>query len=291
MATAPAPDPKKLGNETRSSILPTSFGDEFLGPSYDFADELKIPSDVGVKKGNSLGSVVDAARGVAYYADMIGYGNPSSSFTRGMKTPPTPMGINYFVRTPTKCSNGADMWIYVNGIPKGDAFGKKIQKALQGMGVASLQGLAPGMIEDVKAGLDPRGVANAVFGSGYAECKKVELPVGDVAGKMKSSDGVEWIRPAYAGDIKKGPNGRPVQSRFVFSKWLTQEEFTKQYNLRTFCPDGSSIVNHEGKDCNKPLLKPEGFMGKVAAADGVEVALPAALLVSLAAFLYLRYRN
>ena len=281
-----AVDPKKLGTENRSSILPTATPSmEFSGPNYDFADELPIPSEVGVKRGSSLSSVVDAAKGVAYYADMIGYGNPSSALTRNMGV--RPLGINYFVRTASKCSNGADMWIYVNGVPKGDIFGKRIQRVMRESGIPALQGLAPGMIEDVKAGLDPTGVANSIFGSGYMQCKKVSMPVGDTAGKIKGNDGSTWIQPVFNGDITyKGKI--PYQSRWVFDKWLTQEEFQKQYELRTFCPDGSSIVNHEGQDCNKPAIKKEGFQES---SENLDTLLPVALLLTLGAFLYARYRN
>lgn len=285
-------DPKKLGNETRSSVLPTAFAmDEMLGPNYDFAEELPTPSQVGVSRGKSLSSVVKAGTGAAYYADMIGFGNPSNVFTRGMgRSGPKPMGINYFVRTPTKCSNGADMWIYVNGIPKGDMFGKKIQQAIRELGVPALQGLAPGMIEDVKAGLDPRGVTNAIFGSGYMQCKQVTLPVGDVNGRIKSSDGVQWIKPIGPNDIKPGPR----QTRWVFDKWLTQEEYSNQYELRKFCPDGSSIVNHEGQDCSKPLITPEGFTSQgiqYERATSLDGLIPIALLVGIGAVIYMRYRD
>ena len=82
-------DPQKLGNETRSSVLPTAFPtQELLGPSYSFADELPTPNRVGVRRSNSLSSVIDAAKGAMYYVDMIGFGESSSFFTRGLGTSP-----------------------------------------------------------------------------------------------------------------------------------------------------------------------------------------------------------
>lgn len=285
-------DPKKLGAETRSSVLPTTVPSmDFSGPNYDFADELPLPSEVGVYRGNSLSSVVDAGRGVAYYADMIGFGNPSSRFTRNMNPRPSPMGINYFVRTATKCSNGADMWIYVNGIPKGNAFGKRIQRAMRDAGVPGLQGLAPGMIEDVKAGLDPTGVANSIFGSGYVRCKQVTLPVGDNQGRIKGRDGQTWIQSIKPGDIRYDKRTKkPEQTRWVFGSWLTQEDFSKEYEQRVFCPDGSSIVNHEGQDCKKPAIRAEGFQVGSGASESMEVLLPVTLLLGVGALLYVRYR-
>lgn len=291
MAT-PAPDPNKMGTESRSSVLPTSTPPmDFVGPNYSFADELPFPNEKGAVRGDSLGSVVDAARAAGYYADMITYGGASSPFTASLN--PQPMGVNYFVNSGSKCSNGANMWLYVNGIPKGDAFGGKIQQALSGMGLPALRGLAPGMIEDVKAGLDPTGVVNSIFGSGYMKCKSVTLPVGDSSGRIKGRDGSEWIRPLFPGDIEYiGKPSRPFQTRWVFDRWMTQEEYQKEYDLRTFCPDGSTIANHEGLNCDKPLLKPttakkEGFEGST----GVDTILPVTLLLGLTAILYVRFRN
>lgn len=291
-----AADPKKLGDETRSSILPTaSPSNDFLGPNYVFADALPMPHEVGVKRDDSLTSVINAARGVAYYSDMIGYGAPSSALTSTLKEKPAPLGINYFIRTATKCSNGADMWIYVNGIPKGDAFGERIQKAMAGMNMPPLRGLAPGMMEDVKAGLDPRAVTNAIFGSGYTRCKLARLPVGDAKGRLQGPDGVVWIQPLSSTDIDR-KDGIPKQSRWVFDSWLTQQEYQKEYDQRTLCPDGSLIMNHEGQDCAKPILPPpppsrgrrEGFLDS---SDTLEVLLPVALLLSVTACVYMRYRN
>ena len=144
-----------LGAEKRTSILPTaSPSSDFLGPSYDYADELPMPNEIGVRAGNNLNDVMDAVKGVAYYADMIGYGEASNFLTRSMGSKPFPMGVNYFVKTGSKCSNGADMWVYVNGVPKGDALGQRAQTAMKNLGLPALRGLAPGILEDAQAALN-----------------------------------------------------------------------------------------------------------------------------------------
>jgi hypothetical protein len=137
----------------KANLLPTAqVGDEpgFFGPDYDFADSLPTPNQVGVHRGDSLDSVIDATKGAAYYVDMIGFGQPSNAFTQSMGNKPKPLGINYFIRTGIRCSNGADMWHYVEGIPTGKAFGGRIKQALQGPGHPGLRGLAPGIMEDAE---------------------------------------------------------------------------------------------------------------------------------------------
>ena len=281
-------DPKTLGNNSGKSILPVlPAQQDFLGPDYSFADELPLPNQVGVRRGDSLSSVFDAAKGAAFYADMIGFGAPSSSMTQNLGIKPFPMGVNYFVRTATKCSNGADMWNYVNGIPEGTALGKRVRDAMAGIGMPPLKGLAPGMLEDAQAGLNPTPILNSLFGSGYAKCKNVTLPVGDFAGRLQSVDKKEWIRPLFPGDIKR-VGGKPAQSRWVFDRWMTQEEWQSENGMKEFCPDGSRIANHAETNCSKPLLRTEGFSDYDDSLD--TTLLTVAIVLSLGAILTIRYK-
>ena len=281
------PDPKKLGNNTGKSILPVlPAQQDFIGPDYSFADELPLPHQIGVQRGRTLSSVFNAAKGAAYYADMIGFGAASSSFTRSMGSQPFPMGVNYFIRTATKCSNGADMWAYINGIPDGTALGKRVRDALAGMGMPPLKGLAPGMLEDAQAALNPMPVLNTLFGSGYAKCKQVTLPVGDHFGRLRSVDNKEWIRPLFPGDIKI-QGGRPFQTRWVFDKWITQEEWKAENDEKLYCPDGSQIDNHSEGDCSKPLLRAEGFSDYE---ESKNTLLTVAIVLCLLAAIGVRYK-
>lgn len=150
------------------------------------------------------------------------------------------------------------MWVYMNGVPEGTALGKRVRDAMDRLGLPKLRGLAPGIIEDAQAALNPMPILNSVFGSGYAKCKQITMPVGDVFGRTMSSDNKEWIRPLFPGDIKK-VNNFPSQTRWVFDRWMTQEEWQKEYDVRDFCPDGSRIANHIDKNCEKPQIKQEGF--------------------------------
>jgi hypothetical protein len=273
------------GNDNRFSILPqqdTSSSDT-QPPDYNFADELPMPNQIGVRRGGSLDDVASGVTGVAFYADMIGFGGPTTGITRGMRRKPFPMGVNHFVRTLTKCSNGADMWVYMNGIPKGNLLGERITTAFQNLGYPAPRGLAPGILEDARDGLNPVPIMNAVFGTGYAKCKQVTMPVGTFEGSLKNVDGKELVRPLFPGDIKT-IGGRPHQTRFVFDKWLTKEEWDKENQGATHCPDGSLIANHDENNCKKPIIKMEGFTG-----SSQETALPIVLLLGLAAIVWIRY--
>lgn len=184
----------KQGSETRSTILPnmTPQGLGFFGSPYNPADAMLTPNQLGIKNGDSIGDVVQAVKGVGFYVDQIGFGAPSTGLTNGM--PLKPLGVNYFMKTGVTCSNGAEMWEYVKGITEGDALGSKVQNAMRDMGLPPLQGLAPGMIEDAKHALDPNPLMSSLFGTGYPQCRLVELPVGDSSGHIVDPDtGEEWI--------------------------------------------------------------------------------------------------
>jgi hypothetical protein len=203
----------QVGNEKRANVLPvgTASGPGFLGPSYNPADEMLPPAAVGVRRGGDLGDVVGAVKGIIYYGDMIGFGAPSSGFTRGMPGL-RPLGVNYFVNSGLTCSNGATMWEYVKTIPEGNALGNKVKDALAGVGLPALRGMAPGMVEDVKFALNPYPVINAVVGSGYPKCKLVKNLVGDIDGKITNVDGVLLVDPV---GLIKGGDGRYYQQRWV----------------------------------------------------------------------------
>lgn len=231
-------------------------GPGLTGPDYSFADSLLLPGQVGVRDGNSMNDVMDSVKAVGYYVDMIGFGESSSPLSRDL--PVKPIGINYWMPTGMKCSNGADMWVYNEGIPKGDALGKRVADGLRSAGLPGMRGLAPGMIEDAKVALNPVPMLQAVFGSGYPQCKLESQPVGDQDGNIKNPQtGEFYIQNPETIEQK---NGRSYQTRWVFSRSLTQDQWENA--PKTHCPDGYLIKGHRNLNCNEPIenRNQEGFI-------------------------------
>ena len=169
-----------VGLEGRTAILPTPdvkpIGPGLLGPNYSFADNVPLPGQVGVRDGDSMNDVIDSVKAVAYYVDMIGFGEASSGMSRGVGPGggPRPLGVNTWMRTGLKCSNGADMWMYNAGVPTGEALGKRVKDGLASAGLPGMRGLAPGILEDAQAALNPVPIVKALFGSGFPRCRLVE---------------------------------------------------------------------------------------------------------------------
>lgn len=237
------PSPQQ-GNEKRTTMLPTMVPSDMgaLGSSYSPADAMKTPGQIGVKVGDSMGDVINAVKGVGFYMDQIGFGAPSTGLTSGM--PLQPLGVNYFLKTGAKCSNGADMWHYIKGIPEGDALGQKVKNSMSEMGLPPLKGLAPGMIEDMEQALNPEPLVNALFGSGYPQCKQITSHVGDGYGNIRDeSTGESWISDPDSA-IRTG-------NEYVQTRWVQDTDRKgNPINLsrdqwvsmpKTFNPDGTSI--------------------------------------------------
>ena len=225
------------GNEKRASILPTNTpsGIGFLGSPYTPVDSLLGPAAIGVKADNTLNSVIQAVKGVGYYTDTIGFGASSNKLTDGMDL--RPLGINYFLNSGQKCSNGADMYQYFKGIPSGDALGKKVQRDMEAMGLPPLKGLAPGMVEDAKEALNPSNLMNAMLGSGYPQCKKVREMVGDMYGHIQDPyDGTQWIESPQTAVYDKD-SGHYYQERWILDQMVDKDTWNKTPKILN--PDGS----------------------------------------------------
>lgn len=272
-----------IGLETRTGILPTpNIPDKtpgIFGPDYSFADNVPLPGEVGIREGDSIGSVIDAVKGAAYYVDLIGFGQSSSSLTQGVGPGggPKPLGVNTWMKTGFQCSNGADMYMYMEGIPTGNALGKTLSKGLASAGLPQMRGIAPGILEDVEEALNPKPVMSAVFGTGFPSCRLEEKQVGDQDGRIRNKDtGAYYVENpetvtctggGIPGRDGRCANGYPVQKRWVKDRDLTYTEYTNA--PKTHCPNGYTKTSHRDQDCKKELIsrKYEGFVGSTSMQD------------------------
>lgn len=260
-SVVPGPNNSKpqQGSEKRTSILPSMIpsGIGFFGSPYSPADAMMTPPQIGVEVGNSMDSVIGAVKGVGFYSDQIGFGAPSTGLTQGM--PLQPLGVNYFMKTGLTCSNGAEMWQYIQGITQGDALGEKLKNVMAEMGLPPLKGLAPGMIEDAENALNPSPLLNALFGSGYPQCKQVTMPVGDAYGRIADPDTNEdWIGDTTG--VQQTGNGY-VQTRWVqdTDRQGNPVNLTRDIWIaapKTYNPDGTPIVTQTQEAFQNIMTKP-----------------------------------
>lgn len=233
----------------------------FFGPEYSYADDIKLPGQIGVRQEPSFGAILDSVGGVNYYIDQIAFGGATAF--NGQDT--SPLGVRYFLDTDMMCSNGASMAEYFDGVTKGDLLGKRVKDGLASAGLPGLRGLAPGMMENARDALDPRPIFEAIAGGGYPVCQQVKCPVGTEAGNISNPDTPD--KPYILGSLT-WENGIPYQTRWVkgydekgVAVNLSREEFAatpKCYNA-----DGTYMARPPaGCPANESPPKPKKGAGK-----------------------------
>lgn len=212
----------------------------YFGPEYNFAANIPLPGEVGVRQEPSVGAIIDSISGINFFVDTIAFGGPTFFDTHN----PQPMGTRYFLNTGMRCSNGATMSAYFDGVTKGDLLGDSVADALASAGLPGLKGLAPGMLENARDALDPRPIFAAVTATGYPVCQQVQCPVGDVNGAIKNA---REDKP-YILDPVEYVNGMPTQTRWVqaydstgAALQVTKDEFAAQ--PKCYNADGTYMEN------------------------------------------------
>jgi hypothetical protein len=204
--------------------------DGALGPQFSYADNLKTPSEIGVRSGGSFGAITSAVAGITYYVDAIGFGE-RGALGRNLGAPQQkPIGLKYFINTKNKCSNGQDMYDYIDTVPKGDMLGAKVGNEIRRTMGVGLKGMAPGMLEDARDSLNPTPFLQIMAGSGYAKCKEVTLPIGD--GNLPKYDGKgNLIGPnneIWASPPIEMKDGIPHQKRWILDSYISADEYNKE---------------------------------------------------------------
>ncbi len=231
-------------------------------PKYSFTDEMASPRQLGIRRDGSFGSIMRAVAGMNYYSDSIGFGT-ATGFAKMSDMGQLPMGIRFFTKTGMQCSNGADMYEYVDTIPKGNLMGKRVTEEMRAMGLPTMQGLAPGILEDAVSALNPAPLLKAATGSGYAKCRKVTLPVGDSYGNVRSNydNNNVWIK-----EPTKQIRGSPHQTRWIFDSWISMDDWDKEPKIYT----RGEIPNPEGFE--NPMNTPQIAAGVLMALLAIGVA-------------------
>jgi hypothetical protein len=119
------------------------------------------------------------------------------------------------------------MYEYVSTIPVGipGPLGDQLAKEMKGV---RLQGLAPGIINDAGAALNPAPFFSAAIGSRFPQCKQMNAPVGDAAGRLRSKNKNvtrPWIDPKTEKLTRK--DGKYYATHWVFDKWISAEDYKK----------------------------------------------------------------
>ena len=154
----------------------TAAKEKYLGPSYDYVKNIKLPSQMGMgPKGNTpqLGRDIN---GLIAYTELLVSGGGDASVPKG------PMGNKFFLQTGAKClandtNTEVDRFMYINNIPSGNV--PFISSGLGGVNFSSFRGLIPGTIEQMN-NFNPLHILSAFMAGLTPDCQPLTMEVVDV---------------------------------------------------------------------------------------------------------------
>ena len=149
-----------------------SLQDRILGPSYNYASNIKAPRAIGMSDEGSFGALADDIGGLIAYIELLVTGKSKASVTG------QPLGNRFFLPTDANCkdiSTGkiVKRSLYVNNIPDGTIPG--LSAALGGTGFEDLRGLLPGVLSNLN-NIHPLQVLTSFTTGSNPDCQLIRMP-------------------------------------------------------------------------------------------------------------------
>ena len=152
---------------------------KYLGDPYDYAKNIKTPSQIGMSDQGTLSALGKDINGLISYTEVLVTGNSRASSTG------RPLGNKFFLNTGGKCKdvntsnkedNEVDRHIYINNVPMGN-----IPFISSGMGVnfSEFKGLIPGVVSNLDV-MNPFNIMQAFMIGSTPDCQPVTLETIDV---------------------------------------------------------------------------------------------------------------
>ncbi len=155
----------------------------FLGPTYNYAKQIKPPKEIGMSGDGNLGALGRDVNGLVNYTKMLVEGGGDASRVDG------PLGNKFFLKTGGQCksSDGKlhERWIYVNNVPTGTI---PFISSMTGGAMGNFRGLVPGTVENL-GHLNPLALFGGFMQGTNPKCRKLNL---------KSDDGKRGLYVADA---------------------------------------------------------------------------------------------
>jgi hypothetical protein len=214
-----------------------SFGEEFLGPDYQYTDYIMDPEEMGMSDDGNFNALANNVAGIINYTNLLISGKGDAA--RGVG----PKGAQFFIKTGGKCKPAVkkegpdgfpqyeekeegkevDRYVYINNIPKGKFFGK------------GNLGIVPGMLENVEK-MNPLDMISAFTQAPVPYCKEIS--------KSTTNKGNQTFHVAY-GDFDEGFKIMKTElqnmkkRRYQFN---VEKNLLKKYPLMNIMTTGASIV-------------------------------------------------
>ena len=214
-----------------------------LGPGYDYWENIKSPSDLGMSPEGTMSALNNDVNGIISYASVLIDGNSNASKTG------QPLGNRFLLKTMAKCRNVESdrtkpdseknpiyvpRYIYVDNVPDGTI--PFISSGPDGGKLKDVKGLIPGAIGNLAA-FRPSGFYRAFTMGNYPDCIKISLRTKN----ENNQDGVQTEYVAVADILNEIStenivNGNPVNRVTDPCKFKDYEHpITKQKKTKKEC--------------------------------------------------------
>ena len=150
-----------------------------LGPSYQYWQQIKSPSELGMSSNGDLQTLGQDISGLVSYVELLVSGQSDASKTGG------PLGNKFFLQTAGQCNSNldsttppvlVDRYIYVDNVPNGNI---PFISAGMGENFTDFEGLIPGTISNLNV-LSPAGLFGAFMAGTHPPCQEITLETIDV---------------------------------------------------------------------------------------------------------------
>lgn len=141
-----------------------------LGPNYNYPDQIKSPSEMGMSSKGSWGALTKDISGLIGYVQLLVTGQSKASKTG------KPLGTKFFLKTGAKCKDKksgelVQRYVYLDNVPDGT-----IPFISSGLGVnfTTFRGLIPGIMSNIGK-VNPFQILQSFVMGSNPECQEITL--------------------------------------------------------------------------------------------------------------------
>jgi len=156
--------------------LSSGMGDlekKFLGPTYNYAKQIKTPKEIGMSSEGTMDALGDDVQGLIAFTEVLVSGGGDASRVDG------PLGNRFYLKTGGQCTapdgNKVDRYVYIHNKPTGSI---PFISDITGVSFPEFRGLVPSAIENVGA-INPVAIFGGFMQGANPPCRKLDLPSDD----------------------------------------------------------------------------------------------------------------
>ena len=193
---------------------PEKLKQQLLGEEYDYAKNIRTPSELNMSSRGTLPQLADNIAGLVNYTTVLAKGGGPAAKTGGR-----PMGDRFFLKTGGHCKEEGtgkkvERYLYVDNVPDGEI---PFITSVGGGGMGDMKGLIPGIMSD-SAKLNPIKLISGFMEQGEPPCKNVRRQIIDANNNVSYETrhvALNDIKESYKEYFQGSRSNMNIESIFV----------------------------------------------------------------------------